>query len=207
MMSRSAQWREARVKTHLLESAALKQQLVETTIDQIVAGADLIATAFKQGGKLYLCGNGGSAADCQHMAAEFLNRLTPDFVRPALPAVALTTDTSFLTAYANDADFSGIFARQLQALGTDRDVLLGISTSGSSLNIIQAVETAHSIGMKSLVLTGVRGRLQEMATVSIPVPSQQTQLIQEAHLTIEHILCDLVEQILYPATSDQDAVG
>ena len=107
------------------------------------SAADVITEAFRSGGKLLLCGNGGSAADCQHMAAEFVSRLTKDFERPGLPAIALTTDTSFLTAYTNDCGFEGVFARQVQALGRPGDVLLGISTSGNSANVIQAVEVAR----------------------------------------------------------------
>jgi phosphoheptose isomerase len=197
MMDKPEGWREARAKAHLMESSALKLQMVEVCLDQIVAGADLIAQAFGGGGKLLLCGNGGSAADCQHMAAEFVNRLNADFGRPALPAIALTTDTSFLTSYANDVEFVGIFARQLEAHGQARDVLLGISTSGNSVNIIQAIKTAQAIGMGTIALTGAGGRLPEMASVAITVPSQHTQFIQEAHLAIEHIICDLVEQTLY----------
>src|SRR5438105_12000887 len=115
------------VANHLRESAAVKLRTLELCTGSIRAAADLVAGAFRAGGKLLLCGNGGSAADCQHMAAEFTSRLSADFVRPALPAIALTTDTSFLTAYANDFDFEGVFARQVEALGKPGDVLLGIS--------------------------------------------------------------------------------
>src|SRR5205807_1764234 len=122
--------------------------------EPILAAADLVAGAFRGGGKLLLCGNGGSAADCQHMAAEFTSRLSADFVRPALPAIAMTTDTSFLTAYANDFDFEGVFARQVEALGKPGDVLLAISTSGNSKNVIRAVETGKAMGLRTIVLMG-----------------------------------------------------
>ena len=128
----------ARVRSYLLESAELKRLTGEVCAPAIAAAAGLIGDAFRAGGKLLLCGNGGSAADCQHMAAEFVSRLSKDFERPGLPALALTTDTSFLTAYANDCDFAGIFARQVEALGRAGDVLLVISTSGNSANVIQA---------------------------------------------------------------------
>ena len=131
------------------------------------------------------------------MAAEFVSRLTKDFERPGLPAIALTTDTSFLTAYANDCGFEGVFARQVQALGRPGDVLIGISTSGNSANVIQAVELARGTGMKTVSLTGVGGRLAKIADVAIAVPSDDTQHIQETHLAVEHLLCLLVERALF----------
>ena len=163
----------------------------------IVAAADLVADSFRNGGKLLLCGNGGSAADCQHLATEFTCRLSADFVRPALPALALTTDTSFLTAYTNDFEFESVFARQVEALGKSGDVLLGISTSGGSANVIRAVEAARSLRMKSVALTGHQGRLRDLADVAVCVPSDRTAHIQEAHLAIEHIICHLVERTLF----------
>jgi len=189
--------REDRARAHLLASIQVKQQVIESCLPQILAAADLITETFRATGKLLLCGNGGSAADCQHMAAEFVSRLTKDFERPALPAIALTTDTSFLTAYANDLDFQGIFARQIEALGKPDDVLIGISTSGSSLNVIRAVESARQSKLKIITLTGNGGTLTGLADVSIAVPSSNTQHIQESHLAIEHILCDLVERALF----------
>jgi D-sedoheptulose 7-phosphate isomerase len=154
----------------------------------------MIVEAFKAGGALLICGNGGSAADAQHMAAELVNRLTTDFDRRALPALALTTDTSLLTAYANDVDFSGVFARQVQALGRPGDVLLGISTSGSSRNVVAAVDEARRGGLRVITLTGERGDLAGMGDVAIRVPAISTAHIQEAHLAIEHILCHVVER-------------
>ena len=186
-----------RVQAHLLESAEVKRQMVETCVDSILAAADLIVETFRSGGKVLLCGNGGSAADCQHLAAEFVNRLTMEFERPGLPAIALTTDTSFLTAFANDCGFERVFERQVQALGKPGDVLIGISTSGNSTNVIRAVEAARVADMRTIVLTGSNGRLAGMANVAISVPSANTQYIQEAHLAIEHILCDLVERRLF----------
>jgi len=186
-----------RVRAHLFESAEIKRQVVETCMNSILAAADLIAETFRSGGKVLLCGNGGSAADCQHMAAEFVNRLTAEFERPGLPAIALTTDTSFLTAFANDCGFEGVFERQAQALGKPGDVLIGISTSGNSTNVIRAVEAARTANMHTIVLTGSGGRLAGMANVAISVPSANTQYIQEAHLAIEHILCGLVERYLF----------
>lgn len=189
--------RQDRVRAHLFESADVKRQVLETCLEQILAGVDLIVGTFKTGGKMLLCGNGGSAADCQHLASEFVSRLTRDFDRPGLPAIALTTDTSFLTAYANDINFDGVFARQVQALGKPGDVLVGISTSGNSPNVIRAVEIARQTNLKIIMLTGSGGRLASLADVGIAVPSKNTQYVQEAHLAIEHILCNLVERTLF----------
>jgi D-sedoheptulose 7-phosphate isomerase len=159
----------------------------------------VIVQAFRAGGKLLLCGNGGSAADCQHMAAEFVSRLTKTFERPGLPAIALTTDSSFLTAYANDCGFDGVFERQVQALGQPGDVVLGISTSGNSPNVVRAVRRARAAGLRSIALTGDGGLLGSLADVAIAVPSTDTQHIQEAHLAIEHLICWLVERELFPS--------
>lgn len=201
-MQSKVDWQHHQIQTHLAESAAVKQQVIEHCMGEIIASVDLINQAFMSGKKLLLCGNGGSAADCQHLAAEFTNRLTANFERPALPAIALTTDTSFLTAYTNDYGFAKVFARQIEALGQPGDVLIGISTSGSSKNIVQAVETAQTQNIHTIVLTGCRGCLIDMATVAIAIPSNKTQYIQEAHLAIEHILCALVEQTLFNNTGN-----
>jgi D-sedoheptulose 7-phosphate isomerase len=133
------------------------------------------------------------------MATEFVSRLTKDFERPGLPAIALTTDTSFLTAFANDCGFDGVFERQIQALGRPGDLLIGISTSGNSPNVVRAVRCASSEGLRSIVLTGARGQLAGLADVAISVPSMDTQHIQEAHLAIEHLICWLVERNLFPS--------
>lgn len=186
-----------RVEDHLQQSANVMRLVAERLKPEIFQAAQLLADQFRAGNKLLLCGNGGSAADCQHMAAEFVSRLTKDFARPALPAIALTTDSSFLTAYANDLDFAGVFERQVQALGQAGDILIGISTSGNSENVIKAVEAAHVCGMKTIVLIGEGGKLGDLATCPLVIPSRNTQYIQEASLAIEHILCDLCERMLY----------
>lgn len=203
-----------RVQRHLAESARIKGALLGSDVNgtviavgaprvppavaAIVAAARRIAESFRGGGKLLLCGNGGSAADCQHMAAEFTNILDRSFDRGPLPAIALTTDTSFLTAFVNDSrKFAEIFSRQIEALGRKGDILLGISTSGSSENVIRAVETAKRMGIVTVALTGATGQLREAADLAIAVPSQRTGHIQEAHLAIEHAICDLVEEILF----------
>ncbi len=181
----------------MLESAEVKRQAAEVCADSILAAADLVAETFRSGGKLLLCGNGGSAADCQHMATELVSRLTKDFERPGLPAIALTTDTSFLTAFSNDYNFEGVFERQVQALGKAGDVLIGISTSGNSTNVVRAVQAAKAMQMRTVALTGSGGRLKGISDVAVSVPSANTQYIQEAHLAIEHILCELVEHHIF----------
>lgn len=186
-------------REHFLASAEVKMRLAED-MAPIVCGAEAIAAAFRSGGKLLLCGNGGSAADCQHMAAEFVSRLTKDFDRRALPAIALTTDSSFITAYANDIDFVGIFERQVEALGQPGDVLLGISTSGNSGNVLRAASAAKNRGMVVVALVGEGGKLSDLADISLRVPSRDTQFIQESHLAMEHVLCALVEQMLFGAS-------
>jgi D-sedoheptulose 7-phosphate isomerase len=186
-----------RVKERLVQSAEVKRRAADQCVGAILTTAELIADTFRSGGKILLCGNGGSAADCQHMAAEFVSRFAKDLDRPALPAIALTTDTSILTAVSNDAAFEGVFERQVQALGKPGDLLFAISTSGNSLNVIRAAESAAKAGMRTVALTGNGGRLAKMTHVAISVPSADTQHIQEAHLAIEHVLCELVEAMLF----------
>jgi phosphoheptose isomerase len=178
-------------------TAEIARQTADTCSGEISAAAGIIARAVGSGGKILLCGNGGSAADCQHMAAEFVSRLTPDFVRPGIPAIALTTDTSFLTAYTNDVDFETVFARQVETLGKSGDVLIAVSTSGRSANVLRAVESSRRKGMSVVVLMGIDGPLSGLADVAIKIPSRSTQHVQESHLAAEHIICHLVEREIY----------
>jgi D-sedoheptulose 7-phosphate isomerase len=193
------------VRAQLRASAEVKTQTADVCADDIVRASDLIGNALASGGKLLLCGNGGSAADCQHMATEFVSRLSMDFARPAIPAIALTTDTSFLTAYTNDIDFEGVFARQLEALGRPGDVLIGISTSGRSANVVRAATLARSAGIGVVILMGPSGPLADLADVAIKVPSRSTPHIQESHLAIEHVICYLVERRLFPEPPSKGA--
>jgi len=197
--------RAERVRAHLAASADVARRLAADHTADILTAADMLAGAFRGGGKVLLCGNGGSAADCQHLAAEFVNRLSKDFPRPGLPAIALTTDSSVLTAVANDAGLIEIFARQVEALGRPGDVLVAISTGGDSPNVLRAVEAAHAAGLMTVALTGTAGRLAHAASVSVAVPSDSVQHIQEAHLAIEHVLCDLVERALFAGRGDRAA--
>lgn len=184
------------ITDRLRQSAEVTEAMSARAAD-IARAAAIITESFRGGGKLLLCGNGGSAADCQHVAAEFVNRLNKDRERRALPALALTTDTSCLTAYANDYGFEGVYARQVEAFGTAGDVLLAISTSGSSPNVLAAVDAARARDIAVVALLGETGRLAGAADVAIKVPSRSTELIQQVHLAVEHLLCELVERALF----------
>ena len=187
-----------RISAHLAESAVLKSKIDEQCADAILRAARTIARSLAAGGKLMLCGNGGSAADAQHLAGEFVNVLAKQFPRPPMAALALTTDTSSLTAVANDFGFEQVFERQLQALGRPGDTLLAISTSGKSENVVRAVKCAAEMRIETIgLLGGNGGRLASLVDIGIVVPSDDVQRIQEAHLTIEHILCDLVERMIH----------
>ncbi len=179
------------------ETAKLLEVFVEKGSPSLVDAACLVATSMRNGGKLLLCGNGGSAADCQHVAAEFVCRLSREKNRGALPALALTTDTSFLTAFCNDYGFEDIFTRQIQALGRPGDVLLGISTSGASENVLRALREAKRMGLSTVALTRRGGAIGALADVSIEVDSKNTAVLQNVHLAIEHGLCSLVEEMLF----------
>lgn len=182
----------------LNESSETKLKIKDQLSEEIIKAIDLIVDAYKDGNKLLLCGNGGSAADCQHIATEFMIRLSHHIQRPALPAIALTTDSSNLTAGGNDIGFENVFARNVEGLGMLGDVLWVFSTSGNSPNVIKAVDAAHSKGIKVIgMLGGSGGKLKEKVDIPIVVPSANTQRIQEGHITIAHIICELVEDKLY----------
>jgi D-sedoheptulose 7-phosphate isomerase len=190
---------EERVHTYLAEMAETARRTADACAADIARASEVLVNTLLDGGKILLCGNGGSAADCQHLAAEFVSTLTLDNRRPAIPAIALTTDSSILTAIANDFGFEGVFARQVEALGREKDVLIGISTSGNSLDVIRAVEEARELGMRTIALTGESGgELAAMADVAIRVPSAETSHIQECHIAIGQLLAFLVEDALFP---------
>jgi phosphoheptose isomerase len=190
------------VRKHLLESAAVNHRLASSdAVTGIVDAAHRLAQIVSGGGKIMLCGNGGSAADSQHIAAEFTCRLRASMQRPGIPAIALTTDTSFLTACANDFGFDAVFERLVEALGRPGDALIAISTSGSSQNVIRAVALAKSKGIFTLGLLGASGgALAALVDRAIVVPSHSTQHIQESHTAIGHLLCELIEEELYGNT-------
>lgn len=182
----------------LIESAETKQNILKHCREDVYKAIDLLKESLSKGGKVMFCGNGGSAADSQHLATEFIIRLSHDIKRPAMGAIALTTDSSMLTAGANDIGYENVFARNVEGLGKPGDVLVGISTSGNSANIIKAFEKAQSMGVKTLAfLGGTGGKMKGMADVEVIIPSTNTQRIQEGHITIGHIICESVERELY----------
>ena len=182
----------------LNESSETKLKMKDACLEPILNAVDLITGIYKKGNKLLLCGNGGSAADCQHIATEFMIRLNHKIKRPPLCAIALTTDSSNLTAGANDIGFENVFARSVEGLGNKGDILIAISTSGNSPNIIKAVELAHEKGMQVIgLLGGSGGKLKTQVDLPVIIPSSNVQRIQEGHITVAHILCELVELELY----------
>ncbi len=174
----------------------------ESIADTIVTIGELTATAMRSGHKLLVAGNGGSAADAQHLVAEFVVRLTVN--RPALRAIALTTDTSILTAAGNDFGYDTVFARQIEALGQPGDIFLGISTSGNSKNILTAFEAAKNQGIATVAFTGGKGgKMRDLADYSVVIPSDVTMNIQESHLALEHIFCMVVERFSFGMDFDK----
>lgn len=190
---------KTRIATRLNESVRAKQNFAKAAADNILLLANWIQECFTQGGTLFIFGNGGSAADAQHMAAEFVNRFLIN--RRPLPAMALTTDTSILTAVGNDFSFDLVFAKQIEAFGRPRDMALGISTSGNSGNVIKAMEAAGKIGMRRAALTGgiqqPGGKLAACCDLLLNVPTEATPHIQECHLWVEHLLCEIVEEQMF----------
>jgi len=185
-----------RIKDILLESIQVKEELLRTSIGKIIEITDMITDSLKKNGKVILFGNGGSASDSQHLAAELVGRFKKD--RRALPAIALTTNTSILTALANDYGYEIVFAKQVEALGQRNDVAIGISTSGKAKNVVLGIKQAKKMGLKTIALTGADGgELAKLADISLVVPSSVTARIQEAHITIGHIVCEMVEHDLF----------
>ena len=186
------------VARQISESIAVKQALLDNhgLIAQIEAVADLIVATYRQQGKVLIAGNGGSAADAQHIAAELVSRFT--FDRPALPALALTTDTSILTGIGNDYGYDSLFSRQVEASGRPGDVFIGISTSGNSPNILRALETAQANGLVTVGLSGATGgKMGALCDHCLKMPSSDTARIQECHITVGHILCANTENSLF----------
>jgi D-sedoheptulose 7-phosphate isomerase len=188
-----------RVRDYLLETSRTAARTAEACAEEILGATSAIVESVRGGGKLLICGNGGSAGDAQHLATEFVSTLTVDRRRAPIPAIALTTDTSLLTAVANDYGFEGVFARQVEALGRGGDVLVGISTSGASTNVVRAFEQAKARELRTIALTGEDGgKLGPLADVEINVPSSETSHIQEAHIAVGQLIAFLVEDELYP---------
>jgi D-sedoheptulose 7-phosphate isomerase len=178
----------------LRESSDVKNTMIIACAEDIEKAAVMMVAVAQNGKMILWCGNGGSAADAQHMAAELMGGLR-SHDRPAVKSIALTTDTSFITAWTNDTDYESIFSRQIEGLGNEGDVLVAISTSGNSKNVVKAVEACREKGISVIVLTGKTGGvLKELGDVTISIPSDDTQRIQEGHLLAEHILCEMVEK-------------
>lgn len=184
---------KALIEQHIQQSLAAKQAILDAgdCLDSIENGARMCRKALGQGSKILIAGNGGSAADAQHIAAELVGRFEKE--RAGMAAIALTTDTSALTAIANDYGYQRVFARQLEALGNKGDVFIGISTSGNSGNIVEAVKVAKDKGLHTICLTGNGGKLPGLCDIAISIPETRTATIQECHIMIGHILCSLIE--------------
>jgi len=189
-----------RIEDQVNESIATKTALLATLPTKILETAQLMATRLAEGYKILTCGNGGSAGDAQHFSAELINRYEKE--RPSLAAIALSTDTSTLTAIANDYSFEEVFSKQIRAFGQKNDILLAISTSGNSANVVAAIHAAHNQAMTVIALTGKTGgkinALLRNSDILLNIPSQKTGRIQEGHLMVIHCLCDLIDTILYP---------
>jgi D-sedoheptulose 7-phosphate isomerase len=181
------------------ESIQVKEKFAdEKNIDKVSEAANAIANAFNDGKKLILFGNGGSATDASHIAAEFINRFRRE--RPGLPAISLNTDMAVITSIANDYDFSDIFARQLKAIAEEGDIVVALSTSGNSPNVLKAMDIAKRKKLTTIAFTGLKGeKFASKATFAFIVPSDSTPRIQETHITIGHVLCQMVEEILFEA--------
>ena len=181
------------VKSIIQENNTVLVKMLDQCVADIKEASDLSILAIKNGNKIIWCGNGGSAADAQHMAAELMGGLVSHDREP-IPSIALTTDTSFITAWANDTGYETIFSRQIDGLGNAGDILVAISTSGNSVNVLKAIKCAKNKKMKIIILTGeTAGKMKDLGDVRICIPSTNTQRIQEGHLLAEHILCELME--------------
>ena len=179
------------------EIISVLSEVKTNCMEDVEAIADLIVQCFLSGGKIMVCGNGGSAADSQHFAAEFVSAFARDLDRKALPAIALTVDSSIITAFSNDFSFEKVFARQVEAYGRPGDVLIALSTSGSSKNCLEAVILANQLGLKTVAFTQVGGQISKLVDHAIEIPSTNTQHLQECHMVCYHIITELVEDTLF----------
>ncbi|MDR1707235.1 D-sedoheptulose-7-phosphate isomerase [Dysgonomonas sp.] len=194
---------EETIITHIQDSILVKEAVLSNhkVLKSINDAALMVVNAYKLNAKTLIAGNGGSAADAQHIAGEFVSRFY--FDRPGIPSISLSTDTSIITAIGNDYGFDKLFARQVQALGNEGDVFIGITTSGNSENIIQALHSCKEQGLKSIILTGESGgKVSDLCDICIKIPSKVTPRIQEVHILVGHIICCIVEEILFGKAKD-----
>ncbi len=190
-----------KVLEHAHEGLRVREAFFEENAPNLVEIARITALSLTEGGKVLFCGNGGSAADCQHLAAEFVNRFKLE--RPPLPAIALTTDSSILTAIGNDYGFELVFVKQVQALGLAGDILIGISTSGSSRNVLAALREAKSRGLVTIGMCGaMTGEMEPLCDHILSVPSKDTAIIQEVHIAAGHMLCHVVDHFLFESVME-----
>lgn len=181
------------------ESIEVKQSVIANCLDSIEKTAQILIDSINSGGKILFCGNGGSAADAQHLVAELVIRFRGSVNRKAIPAIALTVDPSIMTAGGNDIGYDNIFAREIEAYGKENDVLVGITTSGNSPNVLNAIKQAQSMGIKTIgLLGGNGGTIINQCTASVLIPSKVTARIQESHIMTGHIWCDIIERALFP---------
>ena len=187
---------QEKIKKDINENINMNENIIKSCLSLIEEASLIMINCIKNNGKIMWCGNGGSAADAQHLATELMGGMTSHDRKP-IPSIALTTDSSFLTAWSNDTDFESVFSRQVQGLGQPEDVLVGITTSGNSENVIAAVKQAKYKNMKTVVLTGQSGgMIKDLADITIYIPSNNTQRIQEAHIMTGQIICGLIEENL-----------
>jgi len=192
-----------RLKKSIIDSISVKESLLNDTVllDKIEDVSKILIRSFQNGNKVIFAGNGGSAADAQHLAAEFVSRL--EFDRPGLPAISLSTDTSMITAIANDYGYDNLFSRQLQAQANSGDIFIGITTSGKSSNILRAFDVCKGIGVTSIALCGLGGNLDEIVDHCLRIPSSHTPRIQESHILVGHMICSEVEITIFGHLADK----
>ena len=185
------------INKYIKESNSVSLKTINISDEKIIEAAFLLSETLKSKNKIMICGNGGSSSDASHLAAEFTNKFSNNLVRSGLAAISLSTDSTFITAHSNDFSFDTIFSRQIESLGLENDILLVISTSGKSKNILEGLKQASQMGIKSIALTGNNNYLNQLASLTINIESNNTQHIQESMLKIEHLLIHFVEQIIY----------
>ena len=182
---------------YIKESNSVSLKTIDISDEKIIEASFLLSKSLKSKNKIMICGNGGSSSDASHLAAEFTNKFSSNLLRSGLAAISLSVDSTFITAHSNDFSFDTIFSRQIESLGLENDILIVITTSGKSENILKALKQANKMGIKSIALTGNNNNLNQLASLTINIESDNTQHIQESMLKIEHLLIHFVEQIIY----------